>query len=611
MASRVYIGLAEQSGRDGVRAVLADLPPDLADPRRADWSANAHRWAELAGAPRWVRAEVRQAARGGDPDLAAWALAFWLRGWAREDFDAERTRLLGIGPPRYNASEGAIVSTDDTAEELPRKHDARGPGRADLVDPEWWAEQQAAVEGCRGTIGVFSPRDRGELHGLELGCGARACPRCSKAAQWRAVSRYLAAFAAPLRTGAYRLEMFTLGSLRPVETPAELRAWRARLGQVCRAMVEGRETCGVVEGAWVGGLVVVETVRREGGAQFAHAHLLIVARRWYAWGLSEERLERLCDEAGVDPDLRRTENGRFRAGAVQAAAAIYNRGRARPVDPPALLGLREIQRRAGVGQVGQHDFINQPQTERIDPDGHARRVVVRYLSKVQQYAAKVGDDASFWTDAQIQWTVKGLRRCQPFGAFLRWHAGPTRRGSEVEPGADDPRALVAQVDPDAFRELARERADRELHPYLPPVTPDPADRFEWHRLNRGRIATWAPWAHVGDYLAALEVYRRPNAPARALDPRPVGLRCAPPPRPVAEVAGVDRELNPTGTPTADPVQLALLASERANAEPTRDRSRNPRKRSTPGRNRTSDLRFRNPATRGKPPDSTGPPGVRS
>lgn len=574
MPSRVYIGLAEQSGRDGVRAVLARGVPS--DEARPEWARSAARWADVAGAPRWVKGELRQAGRGGDPDTALWAGALWLRGWASDDFDALRPELARSTEPGWSPP----------WRDLPRKHDARGIPRPDAYPPEWWEQQRGAVDGCRETIGVFAPRDRNELHGLPLGCGARSCPRCSKAAQWRAVSRYLAAFAAPLRTGAYRLEMFTLGSLAPVGTPSELRAWRSRLGAVCRAMTEGRPGCGIEEGSWVGGLVVVETVHRQNGQQFAHAHLLIVARRWYAWGLSEQRLDKLLEQAGVPDDERRTPGGRLRITALRAAATIYNEGRRRPVKPEALLGLREVQRRMGVGQVGQHDFLEQPQGERIDPDGRARKVVLKYLSKVQQYAAKVADDGRFWSDPQIQWCVKGLRRCQPFGAFMRWHAGPTRRGSEVEKGADDPRALAAIMEPADFAELHREREDREQHPFQARVTPDPAERFEWHRLNRGWIwSEWATWAHVGDYLRALEKWRRPAPPALPLDPRPIGIRFIKMP---ALPVDTEREMNPTGRPPrAEPTQVRMkLRSTRGNVE-------NGRKCSTPERNRTSDLPIRN------------------
>ena len=675
--SRIYLRIEERSGRDQIRDALADFVRGVDD--RAAWSRQLAHACEVAGAPWWVRGEVIQVRER--PDLAvnaAWAARMWLAGWNRDDW------LAFIAPPETDGLDLAEIlagawppcqDTEGLGDPFPRKHPAVSVPRPDEPeDGTWWEAQQEGVAGCKATVGLWSVEGGHAAHAL--GCGVRSCPTCAKSAQWRAVSRYLTGFAAPLDR-AHRLEMTTLTSTRPIATPRDLSRWRRGVAQVCKAMVQGRKTLGIPAGAWKGGLIVVETVRKGDGLQYAHAHLLVVARRWYPFGRSlrrarrehdqgevvdmsrvskkleqarakghpvtlgaakpgqrrngkgtasveglfdlvdrarrrrrhRRRPERVC-EAGArfdpgGPD-RYTPTGRLRLDLADRAAAVINRRRAargqppryaagplrwvlpddrfahrqrdghrtnwRPHhirwrgqwiklrDPRELFGMRELLRRNAIGEVVDVEFVDQ----KTDAKG----AVLNYLSKVQAYAAKVQADdptaAAFWSDPQVQWVLKGARRCQPFGCFMKLHAGPTARGAELAPGQDHGRHLFDVVSADYLdvlvneqiqaagdeRPLQRRRAERGI----PWIVPDPAERYTLHRFNMSRLRQWRH-ARVGKIIDLVHRRTRPTwapPPPRWPAPQPrAGEPKGPKPREISKERKA--EWQPSLWPGEDPM----------------------------------------------------------
>ncbi len=498
----VYLQTAPEAARRTIASALRTGVRDRNFEREGNRLAAI---ADTAGAPRWVRKHLRNSV---DPQTAVgglWAARMWMKGWAEEDHDAAKDAGLLHGP-QGRWWQGV------TAWDIPRKHDGHSDPRADDPPPGWWEERCTAREACRTRLGVFLRLDEpGPAVAKPLGCGERSCPTCSRLAQWRAVSRYTVALAAPLRKG-WKREFYTVGSTETITTPAELAEWRRGLGAVIRGMVEGRESMGIPEGSWAGGLCVVETVPRDGGGVYAHAHLLIIAREWYPWGWSKDRLNKAFDRAGVY--RRWTETGRPRADALRQA------GLGREV-----MGLRELQRRHGVGEVGKHERVREKR------DASGVEVIARYLAKVQAYMSKIearGEGAKFWDDPRIQWTMKGVRRCQPFGDLLGTHAGPTKRGWETYPGWTDHRAYIGDAEkpielhgPTIIDEHFAGGVLRPLPDWI--TTVEPCDRFETHTLNTERIKSWR-WCHqprFWDWLRK-EGRRRPRID-RPWKPEPIPL----------------------------------------------------------------------------------------
>ena len=644
----VYLRIEERTGRDMLRDLLDRIPKEPEDVE--GWARQVRQGAWVAQLPRWVRAAARDAedspARLHD---AVFAAKMVLAGWSKDDW------ISWMETERERPS-----TREELLADFERKFDSVPADRPDEYDKAWWEHQRERRANCRASVGLWwMPGSRMEHRadgktwngghiGYALGCGVRSCERCSVAAQWRSVSRYIMAFAAPLRKSGYKLQFVTLTSRQPVSTPTELRRWRKGIGQVLRGMRQGRVTMGIPPGSWRGGLCVVETVRKGDGLQYAHAHLLVVARRWYPYGRALRRakvggrgqrqpgLLDLVAEArcgrrarrrlqGIDkptarqvihaarfrpsgPD-RYTSTGRLSARAAYAAAKVVNRRRAaagrpplyavgafaspsdrafrgfdkrgpkwrgkyiRVHDPLQLFGLRELLRRNGCGEV--LDVQDVPQ------ETDARGAVLHYLSKVVSYASKVqttknrgasvadecerdgrsihlrcgrlvdgepvgpvGDmcsvsadpvevcepihrdrcggvdgNAEFWLDPQVQWVLRGVRRCQPFGDFLKLHAGPTQRGSELNQGEDHRRFFSGVVELEDFEsfvdqqmaagesaraQLRQDRA-RRAQPW---IVPDPATRFELHRLNMERLREWGLFVDLGAYLPWLRQRRR-------------------------------------------------------------------------------------------------------
>lgn len=506
--------------------------------RRLDWSASADRPREgvrdalrrgfdpaallaaapaivrglsWSGAPRWFVASWRQIiASGGDESACVGALQDSARylggrgpawvlpgppspvpvGWAPEP--------IGTLPPHLVEHwAGGRVDGTEIMRRIPwtteqwgmwwlRQRAARGACRRFVVaarrpildTPDAWGQRAAGTD-VRGADGLYPSEKQ---HVIRPGnCGVRACPACARSRLGDAVERYVLLWAAPLKPGFVR-EFFTVGSpcnLITLDTDGdtdgrlieearrEFSAWRASVARSQAIMVAGFAELGIPPQSWVGGLTVIELVPREFGC-YAHAHVLAVRRAHYPYGYSRAHWERL----GVKP----TKGGRYTLARVLKTTGWPEK------QALAGLGMRELLRRKGAGEVTDHEIVSEA--------GAAG--VAGYLGKVAKYTGKVQHaehEALFYGRPDLLALVKGQRRLATWGALRGLLGGRERARWEVD-GIEEVRTRVPLTD----------RVWRSADGV------DPGSRVGVLPLREDTLAAWEPWADLDAVRALLSSY---------------------------------------------------------------------------------------------------------
>lgn len=527
---RVYLAMEPGRARPELVGMVREPPEDPSG--YPAWAREVLRLCTVAGMSRWVRRRWERLAVARDEDLVG-------RSFEALHVDAVRAcyatgaAILGYNRRQVDAAFDELA--DDEAPDGWVHLEPRNCARSAPPDEPpagWWASLEAAVRGCRADVLLTESDATGQQFVKERTCGSRGCLACARSALARSIDRYIPAFAVPMNAD-HGCEMYTLGSTAWIDSRSGYTTWRKALARIVRAMVEGLPSCGIPPRSWQGGLVVAETTGegpkgtrvRGAGRFFAHAHLLIIRAGRYPYGLSDAAWRDAFEACGVDLADRYTPTGRTRKSAVLACDDYLRRSRpcqqcgqvgcsdGCPADPMAWLGLREVQRRAGVGEVGKHQSLS------ASDDGSGLGRVSAYLKKVHAYlkkAHKSGADSKMYTDRMCQWALKGTRRVQPFGCLTRMHAGPSLTGREVQRGQRDPRRLLG-VFLDRFEAITKG------------ARPEPDDwpRFVEHRLNGARVETWREWGDVDAFLEKVARDARPS-PATL---RNVGWASPPPPVP--------------------------------------------------------------------------------
>lgn len=547
MGEAIYLDRECSPARHRLADRAGVIPSDPVE--HAQWAQDCHQ-AAAACAPRWVReawdrarsrcAETGRAGRDG-VTAAVWSWA-WLRGYSRAavcaelatddggfgGFDGTRDDecgwIVGELPPAREGMRCPACGCRQPVAPRCERCDVWIQAYKDVVPDAWWDRITAARDGCRRAMLLIESGDTGAQYAHAASCGTRACQSCARVHLARALDRYVAAFAAPLRPS-HRFEMFTVGSVAPIRLRSEYSAWRRRVRSLVRAMMDGAPDCGIEPGTWAGGLTVAETTQeppnghtRAPDASYAHGHLLVIHRNRYPWGLSMATIEHAWRQAGIPRRKWFTRTGRIRLRAIELVDGwLRKHGRnprtgkrvacqqcgvtggcrkGCPSDPRAWLGLRELQRRAGLGEVGHHTDLPQDLTT----DDAGMTVVVGYLKKVNAYLKKVskaGKLARMYTDPACQWMLRGTRRVDPWGCLRGWHAGPTERGAEVIPGQRERRTLVGMYEDEAAIRADGGRPEA-----------DDVPRYTWHRLSDVAMEDWRSWADVDAFRKWIDARSR-------------------------------------------------------------------------------------------------------
>jgi len=277
-------------------------------------------------------------------------------------------------------------------------------------------------------------------------CRRRVCLPCARANLRASMSRYTTLFQVPLLPGFMR-EMFTVGNERTCMSRVDIQDYTRRIGLLCRAMRRGDPRYGIEPHSWAAGLRAIEVVP-QGMGLFAHCHIMVVRSGFYPYGLSEDRLK----ELGRDPT-------------------------------PQELGVRALMRHLGIGEVGQHELLDDTE------------LATSYMAKVAKYTTKAGGEGTWtpetWADPRVQLSIRAQRLLQPFGDALGLTAGPPRRtwyrdGQEIERLT----AVVVAHEDDT-------RWDRVFTDDLSIADVQAPDACTtWHAVRTDTLDQWRTWADV-------------------------------------------------------------------------------------------------------------------
>lgn len=223
-------------------------------------------------------------------------------------------------------------------------------------------------------------------------CRARCCLDCLRKALKATTNRWAPLFAAPVRPG-WRASFVTVGNRQPVRDRGELGRYVRKLGDLLRYMREGLPSCGIAPRSWVAGLRALEVVPRAAGG-FAHAHLLVICRDFWPYGLHEEELRKLAHPTTKDR------------------------------------GFRALLRQLGIGEVFRDDKI---EPGGADPCANYMAKIERYISKVERAddptATSGADDlaAMPWDGREdLQRAMRGARLLESWGDARGLLGGPDR-----------------------------------------------------------------------------------------------------------------------------------------------------------------------------------------
>lgn len=372
--------------------------------------------------------------------------------------------------------------------------DAREPMRSARV-ARAVAVSMVKAKRCGECQRVFEEEGREGFFLAAMRCNSRACIDCLRRRMRRTFDRWALLFAVTLLVG-YRASFVTIGSVRAVESGADVRGYLRRLGTVLRAMREGDKGAGIEPRTWVAGLRALEVVPRQAGG-FGHAHLLVVCRSWWPYGLSLAKLREAAAKGGTWPD-----------DPVKLGAALRDTGVVRPVD----LGFRHILRRAGCGEV----FDDEPVTSAGEMGA-----ATSYMKKIERYMGKIESDAPggaeelgrmTWGGREdIQAAMRGVRLVDVFGDARGALGGPDRMTRSGPDGPCGPLRSIGVYDP----------ADPETWHLLPSegaIEAGPETSIDRRTFYVGPVLErWAEWADV-DALRAFLLGARPG-----LLPSPPGL----------------------------------------------------------------------------------------
>lgn len=257
--------------------------------------------------------------------------------------------------------------------------------RREVVPP---AEQVRRAGQCRERARVWYADLDGSpvVRPMVAACNTRACLVCGRR-RLRAVFDRLGPLYMATPGPGYHAAFITVGSVGHVRTAADVRGYLRRIGRVQRALREGVASCGIPPRSWVAGTRACELRPRDVGG-WTHVHWYVISRDYVPYGLS--------------------------LGALPAHPA------------PEQRGIREVLRRAGVGEVID--------VRRVAGTGD---VLADYASKIQHYASKIdGGEADEPWDGRMDLlqAMRGTRIVASFGDARGLLAGPTR-GSTTEDGA--------------------------------------------------------------------------------------------------------------------------------------------------------------------------------
>jgi hypothetical protein len=476
------------------------------------------------------------------PEVERYALALsasraWLTGWSGAAWrQAAQWNCTPLDPAPRFVYPLQLPSSDDLPGWIPPRHivpvDYR-PTRATYnARPHiWWRRQCDRTRECgNSTVLLARPAAGGEILAAPYRCGARACRSCSCKSMRAAVMRYTSMWALPLRRS-HGLRFVTIGSRERVGTHDELAEWRKGIAKVQAAMRRGVGDCGVPAGAWVGGVTVVEVEPRPAGV-YVHAHICMLARRYYPYGQSASTWREWAIRAGVELPPR-TSRGWTPAALAHIVPPSQVRASESAYDAAARhLGVREVQRRCGVGEVhdrramdgGAADYVSKVQkyvskVQKRDSDAAAKHSVAAKVDRVTltNAGARVAfvRRGVFRADVRgfvlphgavglsarpdLLHVLRGSRRIQPWGCMRGWHASPTQRWVEVG-GRRDPRVWVG----------------RQAGP-PPPASRGPGARVTTHSLSWPAVR--AVGARVIDVVAMVQWCRARRdgcAPAQRL-----------------------------------------------------------------------------------------------
>jgi hypothetical protein len=342
---------------------------------------------------------------------------------------------------------------------------------------------------CEACSMVFREKGRPERRYVAPArCNARCCPMCARRRLKRIIGgRWAPLFAALLADG-YVVDFFTVGNAADhgagvgiVTQREHVRDYLRRSGQALRALQEGRSTLGIEPGSVVAGLRVLELVprtTRDGrpAGAFAHLHIILIRRAFVPYGLATKKLDEL---------------------------------RARGARPaPEQLGIREVLRRRGLGEVGKHEVLSAAQA------GEDRNGLAPYLWKVQRYIEKVEGRSTtgqtpmlFDGRHDIMTMLAGVRMVEPIGDARGLFGGPDRMVRELNGERCRPLELVGMYDPEddsTWDTLGRVSDDKGREVLPPGVALEHGDELSVTRLTCYRLDTlakWSTWADVPRLLA--------------------------------------------------------------------------------------------------------------
>lgn len=306
-----------------------------------------------------------------------------------------------------------------------------------------------AAARCGVCLRVYEETGREEPYVAALRCNSRACLDCLRRRLRRVSDRWAPLFGAPLLPG-YRKTFLTIGSLSPVESAADVRCYLRRLGTVFRTMREGLPSCAIPERAWVAGLRSLEVVPRVRGG-FGHAHLLVVCRAFWPYGL----------RAVAKPGDTRP--------------ALSSLGRAPTAEE---LGFREVLRRAGCGEVFRDDRIDEDDAD----------AAVAYMRKIEKYMRKVehGEEEPSRSSepSPLEDGASGADTLAAMPWDRRRDIQRAMRGARLMDAFGDARGLLAGPD-----EVRRSRSGRPCGTLALRGVFDPEREETWKLLPGGLVPT--------------------------------------------------------------------------------------------------------------------------